>query len=604
MSLTVPKEHIGALSVLKDLLALTDADAQDLSHQQAAMLRRMFEDPTVGLFLFAQVIFGYTDLTTSIHLPICTFLGRWGQTELMDGRIITTPPKESDGPIKESWRRLMVQIPREMFKTSLCTRANALWCISKNPNETIAIVNEKVENSERWCGAIARVVESNKLYQTLWREIIPKGIGWWDKEAGIPRARAHKWGDTGLLFERGDYGIPELSIEPHGIGGATTGKHFTRMILDDIIGKNAAYSTAVMQEAISWVDNQRPLERPAENGMELISCTPWAYADVYAHKLKKWPGEYKVLRRSILEDANGNPDYINGTSIFPDKIGTEQAKRLLKTDFFVNMAQYMCQPRAGRDMAFDESWLQYGRVGGHPERPMFRINDADFNPEVFDPESGDKVAPQMVPISWMNKCILLDPAPSKDAEIKKEPRANNGIVVVGVDPWGRRFCLEAVAVREGPTELLHRLVALGNKWGTLRIGIEEVNFSAVYAPLWETIARHEYPDLKVSFFPLTPKLLDSSGGSGRTQQKEERIRQSLIRVFENGFWFMNTEGTARLAQELLEFPHGETKDLVDALAYTDRSLSRPETPDETERTETALKRLQHQLGNTGYGQFN
>lgn len=601
MSLTVPSEYQGSISVLQDLLTLGDADPRDLTSHQTTQLRKMFEDPTVGLYLFATQIFGYKDLTPDLHLPICTFLGRWGQSVLEDGRIITTPPTESDGKVVDSYRRLMVRIPRECFKTSLCTRANALWTICKNPNATLAIFNEKIENSERWIGAISRVVENSKLFQTIWRDIIPKGIGYWDREAGIPRARSHKWGDTGLLFERSDYGIAELSIEPHGIGAATTGKHFTHMILDDIIGKNAAYSAAVMQEAIDWVDNQRPLERPAENGCELVVHTPWAYHDVYAHKLKKWPGEYKVHVRHILEDKHGNPDHITGTSIFPSKLSTDKAKQLLKTDYFVNMAQYMCIPRAGRDMAFTDEWMKYGEMIWNSQ-PAFRIEDNYYNPEICDPESGDKIAPQLVPLYYMSRCIILDPTPSKDNEIKAEPRANNGIVVVGKDPWGRRYCLESVAVREGPTELLHRLIALGDKWGTLRIGIEEVNFSAVYAPLWQALIRHEYPDLQVEFFPLNPKLTHFVKGLGK-QQKNERIRQELIKTFENGYWFMNRATTGRLVQELLEFPHGETKDLPDALSYTDRSLQRPESPQELEVRETAHRGVGRQLGPTGYGSF-
>ncbi len=581
------------MGVLRDLIGLADANPQDLSNAQVKSLRAMFEDPTVGLYLFATQIFGYVDLTPTLHLPICTFLGRWGQSVLESGGIITHPPTEKDGNVVDSYRRLIVMIPREMFKTSLCTRANALWTLCRNPNATVGIFNEKAENAERWVGAIAQVVERSILFQTLWHDMVPRGIGYWDREKGINRARSHKWGDSGLLFERSQYGIPELSIEPHGIGGATVGKHFTHMILDDIIGKNAAYSTAIMQEAITWVDNQRPLERPAENGCELISCTPWAYHDVYAHKLKKWPGEYKLHRRHILEDSEGHADHINGTSIFPEKMSTQKAKQLLKTDFFVNMAQYQCIPRAGKDQSFSPEWLNFGTIVGPPERPVFRISDDYYNPEICDPESGDTEAPQFVPLSWINKAIILDPAPSKSTELKREPGAANGICVVGKDPWGRRYCFEAKALREGPTEILHEIIRLGLHWGTLRIGIEEVNFSAVYAPLYDTIVRHLYPDLYIEFFAC------ETGG----QDKHARIKQSLIRVFENKFWIFNQAGCGHLVQELLEFPHGETVDLPDALSYTDFALSRPDPPGTREIFERALRREQANLGQTGYGQF-
>ena len=155
-----------------------------------------------------------------------------------------------------------------------------------------------------------------------------------------------------IRFERDAIGISELSIEPHGIGGTAVGKHFSHKILDDIIGEKAVRSPesrAVMDTAIHWVDNSRPLERPAERGLELVNHTPWAYHDVYAHMLKKWEGEYLVYKRHILEDEDGRPDVLHGKSIFPQKMSTLQAKKILKRDPYVNSAQYMCQPKPGKE---------------------------------------------------------------------------------------------------------------------------------------------------------------------------------------------------------------------------------------------------------------
>jgi len=434
-------------------------------------------------------------------------------------------------------------------------------------------------------------VERSRLFQILWREMLPKGIGFWDKDKGVSRSRNLKWGGTGLLFERASYGVPELSIEPHGIGGAVTGKHFTHKILDDIIGKDAAYSVAVMQNAVDWVDNSRPLERPAENGNELVVHTPWAYADVYAHMLKKWPDDYLVHKRHILEDADGNPDHINGTSIFASKMSTAKAKQLLKTDFFVNMAQYMCVPRAGRTQSFSDEYFRYGRIQESGD-PIFRIDNEYYDPGVCSPDSGDETAPQVCPLSWMSKAVILDPAPSAPAEIKREPKSFNGIVVVGIDPWWRRYCLDTAKLQVGPTEILHTIMELCEKWGCTTVGIEEVNFSKLYATHFTYVISHEY-----DWEPDWIKCLTKG------QDKDDRIKKNLIPVFENGFWHFNTSRCKELVQELAEYPHGECKDLVDALSYTDKVLSRPSTPRQRDLDYQDRRRLENQLGMSGYGAF-
>ena len=223
------------IDVLTDMKN-SDGSPRDLSHQQLDLLRVAFEDQDVGLFLFSTQIFGYKDLTTSIHLPISRFLGRWGMSQTTRSGEIWTPPTESDGQVTDSWRRLMVMIPREHFKTSMCTRALSLWTLAKNPDATIGIFNEKEENAQSWTAAIAEVVENSILFQLIWKDMIPPGIGFWDKEAGRSRPRGLKWGGTGLKFERPTIGVPELSIVPRVFGGAVTGKHYTHMFLVDIIG--------------------------------------------------------------------------------------------------------------------------------------------------------------------------------------------------------------------------------------------------------------------------------------------------------------------------------------------------------------------------------
>jgi hypothetical protein len=50
-----------------------------------------------------------------------------------------------------------------------------------------------------------------------------------------------------------------------------------------------------------------------------------------------------------------------------------------------------------------------------------------------------------------------------------------------------------------------------------------------------------------------------------------------------GRWYYNKDLSGYTVQELTEYPHAETRDLIDAMAYTDKILGRPPTPDEQAR---------------------
>jgi len=764
----------------------------------------------------------------------------------------------------------MIKIPREMFKTSMCTRGLALWTLAKNPDATIGIFNEKEENAQSWTAAIAEVVESSVLFQLLWRDMIPQGIGFWDKDRGVSRPRGLKWGATGLKFERPTIGIPELSIEPRGIGGAVTGKHYTHKILDDIIGEKTADSQALMQDAINWIDHSRPLERPAENGQEVVVHTPWAYADVYcwapesrvwmadgswkpisqvvigdwvigfekcpvetkphlvgkrggaqsrtqlcftrvvnfgsriasvvthslndgtffrcteehkffkiwksgrvgssydkeegltdhnysevknltrlrktidpfdscpdsyvagwlggmydadgswgknriaiyqsekhnpdicqrirdslnqlgipfgeyeisqdtnlgystlihfcidtregrakflswckptkhyeklrktlvghnalhtvrivgrsdpqpsqvhwietetgnyiceglasknSHMVKKWAGEYKVYSRHLLEDENGQPDTVNGKSIFPQKISTQQAKKMCKTDPFVFWAQYMVIPKAGRTLDFADEWFRFGRLTYSGREPIFAIDKKYYDPEIYDHEAPVPVEgpPRLVPLSWMEKAVIFDPIPGKDSERKKETHCRHGLAVVGKDPWSRRFCLESERSDLNETDVCLQVLGLCEKWRADKIGIEAVNAFHLYGPLL-TFVWDKYKDQ----FPQLEQLPDIIYLEPEGRQKDQRIRSDLGPAHQNGFWYYNREGTSEAIQELTEFPHSQFKDVSDAQSYTDKVCQRPSTPDEARSSWYNEKVSEQSRGLTGYGDF-
>lgn len=557
-----------ALSILDDMAA-SGGEPQDLSHQQVPLLRALFEDESgTGLYLFTYHVCGCKDLNPSLHGEICQFLSMWGKTELADGSMIERPPIDSD-TVKDSWRRLMLCIFRGSFKTSLATRANTLWRLAKNPEHTFGIFNESESKSKSWVGSIKEVVQCSRLFQVLWKDILPPGIHFEDTRS-IPRT--WKWGDTGLLFQRDSMNVSELSVEPFGIGGASTGKHFTHKILDDIIGEKSAQSEAVMEDANHWVDYSRSLERPAERGCELWNYTRWAYMDTYAYSLRKWPGEYKVYRRSLLENpTTGEPDVITGVSTFPEQFPTTKAHEMRKKDYYTFSSQYQVIPQSGREVSFNQDWVRYGEVTLVGGNQHFVIDKEHYDSTIVHADVAEERAPQSVPLSWMDLAVILDPAPLKASEKKTRKRAFNGIVMMGKDPWGRLFHLEGVPLREDPMSVLNKVLSMCTYWETNRIAIEEVNFSKVYAPLWTVILRYQHPTFSPRF-----QALETEG-----QKKEYRVT-SMSGPHRQGLYYYNRPLSAQTVQQLIEYPHGEFRDLVDAMAYADaKVLRRPETPEET-----------------------
>ena len=560
-------------AIFADMLE-SKAEPRDLTVQQIPQVRDLFEDESgYGLYLFTYYICGCKDIKPDPHLEMCQFLSMWGKLELSDGTVVNRP-EYGDDDISQNWRRLHVCVPRDTFKTSVATRANTLWHLLKNPEFTVGIFNESEAKAKSWVGSIKQVIERSQLLHTLWPERLPPGVHYKSKKT-IPRN--WKWGDSGIVLERDSLNVSELSVEPFGIGGAVTGKHFTHKVLDDIIGEKSVQSQAIMDDAIHWLDNSRPLERPAEGGCELVVYTRWAYHDVYRHQLQKWPGQYKVYHRALLENPETRePDVVNGKSIVPHKISTKKAKEMYRRDPFVFNSQYQCTPQSGKDVSFNVEWIRYGGIEmlamGTESQPYFVIEPEYYDPEACIAEMAEEsVPPRMVPLSWCAKAVILDPAPSSgSAELNKERRARNGIVVMALDPWGRRFHLESAGIRDEPTVVLDKIVEFTNKWETDLVGIEEVNFSAIYAPMWTAMMPYTHPDAqRLQFFPLATE----------GKQKEARI-SAMKNPHSQGLWFYNRPESGYTVQELSEFPNSETRDLIDAMAYTDKILSRPLSPDE------------------------
>ena len=517
-------------AVLTDM-ASSDGDPRDMGAQQIASVRALVLD---DLFAFATVIFAYKDLDENFHGEMCALLGAWGQP---------------------GYERLMVQVPRGTFKTSVGTIANSLWQVCRDPDAPIAIFNEKEDNAAMWVRAIRQTVENSHIFQVLFPELLPPGVSPHDKERGVSMPRSWKWTDTELLFQRGTYGIPEPSIMGLGIGSASAGRHWPKIIKDDLLSEDAKNSPLVMNRAKDWVDNSFSLEKPALGGIDLIMCTPWHYEDAYAHALRKY--NYKLYRRGIYD----GPD---GTILVPKLFTQATLDRMQQADPYTFSAQQLCRPRPGKEIAFDYTWLRFGEV----RNDTFLIDSESFDPTI-NPASVPEKPIIRVPLSAMEKCILVDPIPDSSTERNAEPGCRHAVVVMGQDYFGRKYILDVWTGRVDPLDLINIILAKCEEWANDRVGIEKVAFSVVYRHwLREESRRRGVPHL--SLIDLEP---------GR-RQKDARIRAKITPT-RLGHYYVNRAASTDFVREYLEYPYG-LRDILDAWAYDDEPgvLPRPLSPEE------------------------
>ncbi len=534
-----------ALDTLHDLHTLTDADPRDLTHQQTAEIREyLHTDPDWGFYTFATLFFGFAEpgnlrLNPDLHGPMCRLLQHWG----------------------ERARRIMVQVPRSAFKTTLLSRAGSLYLLCRDPNETVVIINKREQNVQKWLRAIRNLVESNLLFQELYREMLPPGVAKGDQRS-LPKQ--WKWNDTEMLFERGAIGTPEVSLTAMGVGSAATGGHWTRVIYDDLINEEEQRSPVQMQSVRDWFDASIYLGMTPETLNAFICCTRWHFDDVYEYALNAHG--FKLYRRSALE---------NGETIWPERWTTEHLlhEREVRPVWFSSQMQNT--PMAGEDTAFQAEWLRDAALQADDfGTPTVEIAKHSYDPGI-SLVHGER-PPQRVPVHQLQKVLLLDPAPSKQNERQRDPKARNALVVKGIDAWGRRYWLDVWAGREGPVERARRIIRMLQRWGTNRLGVEEVVFSAEIQPWISYLAEREFNGFHVSYIPLKPGNRD----------KDYRI-QGKRGSFQAGWEYVLGPVKTTLEDEYLTYPFGTTRDILDAGAYDEDPgvLPRPETELELEESE-------------------
>jgi hypothetical protein len=517
-------------------LILSDMEAskghiRDATQQQIASLRQQFNQ---SLYLFSTAIMGFDLLEPKFHGDLCRYIELWGQP---------------------NYRRIITQMPRGSFKSSIGTQANALWQICRQPDQPVVIINETEDKPKRWLRGIRHVVESSELFHLVYRDLIPKGVAKDDKRS---TPQGISWNDNCLDFEGRRPADPENSISGFGLGNALTGHHWPKLINDDWISVKHQQSPAEMQRVKEVGLTHTKLMRPTDGGMSYVNCTPYLVDDVYVDFTQLYG--YALYRRHALEGPNGEPD-LDGEpvlSFFDKRELLEQAHKS-SSAMAAFYSQMMCIPLPGGEQTLHPSWLRWYTI----EDDFVYIDPGSYVPGA---------APQRIHLSKLHKAIFFDPAAAESAERKQSPTSRHGIVVVGIDSWGRKFILETIAMRDSPQRTIDCLFNAARTWGAGLIFIETVNAQV----LWKHwILEKQQPGREWSGVRLTVREVLP----GRAD-KNKRILDKAVE-FETGKVFLNRVGCSAFQQEYLEWhPNATNRDLLDAYSYS-HHLLRPLSDEET-----------------------
>jgi predicted phage terminase large subunit-like protein len=453
------------------------------------LLRDMAEYGKSDLYWFNNAVLRYKEMTVDCHGPLCAF--------------VQHNPKQ--------FKRILM--PRDHFKSTLITIGGTLQKIVRNPDECIHIKNENSKKAERFLSAIQTHATGNKIFRTLYSSVVP------------PDTRKGRWNNEEADFVGRSGVYPEPTVSVSGMTSATTGAHFSHIVFDDPISRDAVQSELVMKEAIERLkDATSLLRRPLTDTIWLVG-TRWAMHDVYSW----WDDTYGLLTgkfsRAAIED---------GQVIFPQLISLDFLDMKRREDEYLFSCNYMNNPRNGEIQDLDTASLVTWVYTDASEKKIALYN-----------RQGQVIT--IIPVDRLEITATVDLAPAE-----KTTSDRNAVVVLGVDPpTGYAIILDVFAKRCTPLELIDHLFDIHKRWSIWKLGIEGVAYQKAfkYFLSQECERRNAYMNIVE---------LKAQG------KKEVRIRglQPLIKVSR-----VAAHPTQQLLkQEMADFPLGQHDDTVDALS--------------------------------------
>ena len=472
--------------------------------QTQAYVEKTRDEALQNFFFFTRAIIGMDKLTDRFHKDMCDEL-----------------------QYVDALRRLWL-VSRDHFKSTIVGISYPLWLLIRNPEERILLAADTANNAEQKLAKIKQLILGSKGIRAFFPEIIPGNVRktvWSDSEIVLPRQEAHA----------------EPSISTIGAGGAVVGQHFTRIICDDIIAKEATDSPSVMSSVIRWADSlESLLVEPYVHTIDIVG-TRKAHDDVYEHLRSHWKTgedlEDRPFYREFVRSFWASP----GEPLFPELYGGKKnaldfARRQQRQNAYLWSCDFENDPRS-------------------PEAE-FRIEDLqsyqwDVSKEHVLFEEKDQT--RVISLATMTVYMTVDPAYAKE-----RGSSMGAIIVSGCISSGEIFILEAIKDRWGGQGLIKAVKRTSRKYQAYLkvVGVEATGTQQAWIDDLQKEMRTDGLHVRI-------ESLQPGGKAG----KDARIRFQLQKYIGAKRVYLTAEMN-QLQRELRHFPLSKEKDLLDAAAYS------------------------------------
>lgn len=469
------------------------------------------------------------DSTLEIHKPLCDF---WQD------------PNN---------KRIGIGMPRDWFKSTNFTCWDAIRDYLLNPEERQLVAMEMAGLAKAKLNFIKQQLLGNQLLRKVYRDRLYRVTPAWT------RNKDNRWSSEKIdLPRRGIYADPSIQIV--GIKTAVQSGHFDQIRLDDIIGKAALDSQVIMTNAKTWVDNLNELlvdphwKRPSSSRIKIVG-SPWGEGDVYDYTRLHYP-EYRWKITPALKDTNlkdeGRISWVQNFNVEHD----ESNFPLFPTDIYKTMmanpekqsifwSQHQCNPQKATGLTkINKEWIHFYRTEERGEKGTYLICD----------KCKIEVPLHAIPLYGMADVAGF-------SEIKSVKGAARNALLIGGQPVDmiQKFVVYAWAERlRKPSVFREKLYEAHKKYNprTWRIDDKGVG-STMYGDILEEIPK-KCPRMNISALPHDTKKdvkdADIQALINPVAQGEIHLHQSMI----------------DLISEMIQYPRGLTKDLIDMLAKLNR----------------------------------
>jgi hypothetical protein len=397
-----------------------------------------------------------------------------------------------------------------------------------NPNIRILICSEEFNTAKKFLSEITGHIETNVTFRSLYGNLKGKD----------------KWSENEIIISTRTRARKEPTITCAGVDVTKVGLHYDLIIIDDPHSTKNITTREQIEKVKTWYRLVLSLLDP---GCKLIVIgTRWHYDELFGWlKEKEREREEKgrkkrfhVLEkqsfRGTLKDLMNDkvtPDML----LWPERLDAEFLyDQLLDQGPYIFSCQYQNQPVDDESAIFKKSWIQF-----------------------YDPNE--------LPVEGLPTFATMDPI--RDAE-------GNDFYAIIVCSMNANWIADIREVRRGKWdeyEAFEQIVDTCQTWNIRKFGIETVAWQKLFYRFLQAESLRRGIKIPIQELKTDTRIT-----------KAMRIR-SMVPYWKSGLYRL--PGTkvellqgnmGILTDELLRYPRVAHEDCIDALAYMDQLLKRPQ----------------------------